>query len=70
MMAHSNRLNEPYPMIISDLNGDDLCYGSKLFCNRSDVGISSFRYGGKVLLDGNSTDFCRISVNDGSIEAA
>jgi len=44
-MTHSKRFNEPDPMTIYIMNGGDLCHVSESFCNRSDMGISSFRYG-------------------------
>jgi len=57
MRATSDRLNEPFPILTLALNGCDLCHWSKLFCNRSDMGISSFCYGEK----GGSPVSCPIS---------
>jgi len=37
-MAHSNRLNESDPLVISILGGGDLCRWSNSFCTGSDTG--------------------------------
>jgi len=65
-MAQSKRFDEPDPMTIYLLLYGDPSHRTKSFCNRSDMGISSFRYGEKGLFDCSSTNFYPIRVNERS----
>jgi len=50
MRAQSKQLDEPRPLMTSILNGCDLCHWTNLFCNRSAMGIPSFRCGKRCCL--------------------
>jgi len=70
MRAHSDRLSKPLSMLTPALNGGNLCHGSKSFCNRSAVGISSFRYGEIWFFDYTNSIFGPIQVKDGAFETS